>query len=115
MRLGWAGAAAGALYTARLCTGLQVLTLDFRSTRQRLDTGPAAQQRNAASLSSAAQQQQDTAQSPERPGSPVGIFHVVLEGIDVSYDVAQNGSIIVGGATLQSALALQHASLARRR
>ncbi len=110
---------------------LQALSRDIRSTRQRLDVGAAAQQRNAASLESAAKvaaalaqpleparaaavdgdqsAQQQASQAEDAAGESTGVFHVVFEGVDVSYDVSADGSVLVGGATLASALALQHA------
>jgi len=103
----------------------QVLSRDFRSLRQRLDAGPAARARNAASLASA--QQQGATEPTEQPdeteenhthqqgdgkpnmeASPVGVFHVMLEGVDCSYDVDASGVVIVGGASLTSNLAQQH-------
>ncbi len=40
-----------------------------------------------------------------------GTFHVVLEGVDVSYDIGDqsvDNAVIIGGASLTTALAMQH-------
>lgn len=67
---------------------------------------------NEAPAPSQEQQQQEgserQAQPPGDPEAGTGVFHVVIEGVDVSYDVGPS-AVIIGGATLQSALAQQHA------
>ncbi|KAL6759231.1 TsaA-like domain-containing protein [Haematococcus lacustris] len=93
----------------------QVLARDIRSLRQRLHEGAAAQARNLASTASAAaltkQRSGEPGAAPMSPaGSGAGVFHVVIEGVDVSYDITDDGPrVLIGGASLTSPLAQQHA------
>ncbi|KAJ9519430.1 hypothetical protein QJQ45_023071 [Haematococcus lacustris] len=93
----------------------QVLARDIRSLRQRLHEGAAAQARNLASTASAAaltkQRSGEPGAAPMSPaGSGTGVFHVVIEGVDVSYDITDDGPrVLIGGASLTSPLAQQHA------